>query len=137
MAKMTDRMREMFEKQKTVVLATASPDGTPNAVPVGAKQVIDEETILISDQFFNKTLQNLKANPQAAISMWEGHEGYQFKGRITIETEGERFEKTAAWIAKKGEEAKLPLKCKGVVILKIEAIYGLAPGPNAGAKLAG
>ncbi len=136
MAKMTERMKELFEKVPTAVLATATADGQPNAVPVGAKKIIDDETILISDQFFNKTLANMKSNPKVAVSFWEGHEGYQFKGSITIETSGKRYEETAAWIEEMGNKAGVPLKSKGAVILKIDEIYGLAPGPGAGKKLA-
>jgi len=136
MAKMTDRMKELFEKVPAAVVATSTPDGEPNAVPVGAKKIIDDETILISDQFFNKTLANMKSNPRIAVSFWEGHEGYQLKGSITIETSGKRYEETAKWIEEMGNKAGFPLKSKGAVILKIEEIYGLAPGPGAGKKLA-
>ena len=86
MAKMTDRMKELFEKVPTVVLATATGDGAPNAVPVGSKKIIDDETILLSDQFFNKTLANLKSNPKVAVTFWKGFEGYQLKGSVVIET---------------------------------------------------
>jgi len=136
MAQMNDRMKELFEKVPAAIVATATPDGEPNAVPVGAKKIIDDETILISDQFFNKTLANMKSNPRIAVSFWEGHEGYQLKGSITIETSGKRFEETAKWIEEMGNKAGFPLKSKGAVILKIEEIYGLAPGPGAGKKLA-
>lgn len=136
MAKMTDRMKELFEKLPAVVLATATADGSPNAVPVGAKKIIDDETILISNQFLNKTLANLKANPKVAVSFWEGYEGYQLKGTVTIETTGERFEETARWIEDLGNKVGFPLKSKGAVIVNIEEIYGLAPGPGAGKKLA-
>ena len=136
MAKMTERMQELFNKVPNAVLATATADGTPNAVPVGAKKIIDDETILISDQFFNKTLANLKANAKAAVSFWEGHEGYQFKGSVTIETSGPLYEETNQWIQERGKKAGIPLKSKGIVLLKIDEIYGLAPGPGAGKKLA-
>jgi len=136
MAQMTDRMKKIFENVPTAVVATATSDGEPNAVPVGAKKIIDDETILISDQFFNKTLANMKSNPRIAVSFWEGHEGYQLKGTITIETSGKRFEETAKWIEEMGNKAGFPLKSKGAVILKIDEIYGLAPGPGAGKKLA-
>ena len=135
MAKMTQRMQELFNKVPTAVLSTSTQDGSPNAVPVGAKKIIDDETILISDQFFNKTLANLKANPQAAVTFWEGHEGYQIKGSITIETKGKRFEETAKWIEEKSAQAGFPLKSKGAVILHIEGIYGVSPGPGAGKQL--
>lgn len=135
MAKMTDRMKAMFENVPTVILATATADGTPNAVPVGSKKIINDETILISNQFLNKTLANLKSNPKAAVSFWEGVEGYQLKGTVTIETTGERFQETAKWIEDMGNKIGFPLKSKGAVIFNIEEIYGLAPGPGAGRQL--
>jgi hypothetical protein len=136
MAQMTQRMQELFNKVSTVVLTTATPDGTPNAVPVGAKKILDPETILISDQFFNKTLANMKANPKVAVTYWEGYEGYQLKGTVTIETSGKRFEETAKWIEDISARVGFPLKSKGAVILKIDEIFGVAPGPGAGKKLA-
>jgi uncharacterized protein len=136
MAQMTERMQELFNKATTVVFTTATPDGTPNAVPVGAKKILDSETVLISDQFFNKTSANMKSNPKAAITYWEGYEGYQLKGTVTIETTGKRFEETAKWIEEISARAGFPLKSKGAVIFKIEEIYGVAPGPGAGKKLA-
>jgi len=77
MAQMTERMKELFEKVSTVVLATSTSDGTPNVVPVGAKKILNDETVLISDQFFNKTLANMKSNPRVSVTYWEGYEGYQ------------------------------------------------------------
>lgn len=136
MSHMTKRMKELFDKVPTVVLSTVSEEGIPNAVPVGAKKVIDDETILMSNQFFNKTLNNMKANPRVAVTFWEGHEGYQLKGSVTIETTGQRFEDTARWIDEKSRKSGVPRKSKGAVILRIEEIYGLAPGPGAGKKLA-
>jgi hypothetical protein len=119
-----------------VVLSTSTPEGIPNAVPVGAKKIIDTQTILISDQFFNKTLANLKSNPQVAVTYWEGHEGYQLKGTVTIETSGQRYEETAQWIHGLSAKVGFPLKSKGAVILRIEEIYGVSPGPGAGKRLA-
>ena len=136
MAKMTERMKELFEKVNTVAVATSTSDGTPNVVPVGAKKIIDDETVLISDQFFNKTVANMKSNPRVSVTFWEGHEGYQLKGTVTIETRGKRYEETARWIEDLGAKAGFPLKSKGAVILKIEEIYGVAPGPGAGKQLA-
>ena len=136
MAKMNERMKEILEKQETVVLATATKNGVPNVVPVNAKKIIDDETILISDQFFNKTLNNLKDNAQAAITIWDKLEGYQIKGTVTIETSGQRFEETAKWIEEIGKSLNLPLKSEGAVILKITEIFSVTPGPEAGTKVA-
>jgi predicted pyridoxine 5'-phosphate oxidase superfamily flavin-nucleotide-binding protein len=53
---MSQRIKEIFEKRRVVALSTASRDDIPNVVPVGATKIIDDESILISDQFMNKTL---------------------------------------------------------------------------------
>ena len=71
-----------------------------------------------------------------SISYWDEHDGYQLKGNVTIETSGKRFEETARWIEDLGTKIGVPLKSKGAVIVKIEEIYGLAPGPDAGKQLA-
>lgn len=136
MAKMGERVKEMFQKQRDVALATASKEGIPNVVVVGATKIIDDETILISDQYFDKTLANMKENPQVAVTVWEKAEGYQIKGTVTIETSGPRFEETARWIEDLGKKFNLSLKSKGAVILKITDIYTISPGANAGQKIA-
>ena len=136
MAKMTEQMAEILKKADKIIVATATPKGVPNAVPIGAKKILDAETVLFSDQFFNKTVANMKANPKIAVTYWEGAEGYQLKGTVTIETQGKRFEETAKWIADLGAKAGRPLKSKGAVILKIEEIYQISPGPGAGQRLA-
>ncbi len=136
MAQMTNTMREMFNKVRTVVVATATTGGKPNAVPANAKKVIDDETILISDQYFKKTLANMRVNPQVSIMYWEGSQGYQLKGSVTIETSGQRYEDTARWIDEISVKLGVSLKSKGAVIFKIEEIYNLTPGPDAGKQLA-
>jgi uncharacterized protein len=136
MAQMTERMQRLLEKVQTAVFATSTKDGIPNAVPIGAKRIIDPETVLVSDQFFNKTLQNLNENPRASISYWEGHEGYQLKGTVAIETSGDRFEETARWIEERSHRVGFPLRSKGAIILSIEEIYAIGPGPKAGRRLA-
>lgn len=136
MAKMTEKMQELFNKVTTVVLSTATGDGIPNAVPVSAKKILDEETIIISDQYFGKTLANIKINPRVSVMYWKGLEGYQLKGTIKIETSGPVYEEVARWIDAYAAKVKMPLKSKGAVIFKIEEIYDVAPGPDAGKRIA-
>ena len=133
---MTERMQRLFERVHVAVLGTSASDGTPNAVPVGAKKIIDAETILISDQYLNKSLTNMKSNSKVTLMFWEGGEGYQLKGHVTIETSGKRFEETAKWIEERSRKKGMKRKSKGAVILKIEAIYGISSGPKAGRRLA-
>lgn len=136
MAQLTERMKEILNKQETITIATATKEGIPNSVPVSAKKVLDDETILISDQFMGKTLDNLKANPYISFSFWDGFEGYQVKGSVSIETSGKRFEETAQWIEGIGKQIGVPLKSKGALIVSVKEIYAVSPGPDAGKKIA-
>ena len=136
MARMHQRMKEIFEKQKIIVVATATEDSIPNVVPVAMKKIIDDDTILISDQYLNKTLKNIEANPRAAITMWDKSEGYQIKGTVSIETSGRRFEETAQWVEERGKSSHRPLRSKGALILKITELYCVSPGPDAGMRIA-
>jgi hypothetical protein len=135
MAALNERMKEIFSKQRIFVLGTADLKGVPNVVPVGSVKIVDDETILLSDQYFNKTLKNLKENPRVALSFWEMSEGYQIKGRAKIHTEGKIYEETAEWIRRRSEEIGRPLKSKGAVVVKISAIYSVSPGSGAGKKI--
>jgi len=137
MAVLTERMKEIFGKQvnRTFPFGTADKNGVPNVVPVNGVKILNDEAILVSNQFFGKTLDNLKENPKVAITFWDKFEGYQVKGEAQIVTEGEVFEETSEWIRKMGEKLGFPLKSKGAIVIKIEEIYSVSPGPDAGKKL--
>ena len=134
MAKMNQRMKEIFEMPQSVVLATASKDGVPNAVPVNMKKLLDDETILIADNFLKKTGNNIEINPEVAVTFWDKAEGYQAKGTASIETSGQLFEETAEWVAGVAKKMNMPLKAKGAVKIKIQDIFLVSPGPKAGEK---
>ena len=138
MAMLNERMKEIFTKQDILVLGTADLKGVPNVVPVGAVKILDDETVLISDQFFLKTLNNLRENPKVAISFWDAGEGegYQIKGEASIQTEGKIYEETVEWIREFSEKVGHPLKSKGAVVIKITEIYSVKPGPDAGKRIA-
>lgn len=137
MAKMTKEMQEMFNRVGIKQLATAAKNGVPNVVPINFMKILDEETILASAVFMAKTFNNLKENPLCALSVWEGFEGYQFKGSATIVTDGPVFQETQSWTEEEGRKLGLPLKSKGAIVIKVAEIFSIAPGADAGKKIAG
>ncbi len=131
MVKLTDEIKESLTGTKIVFLATASKEGTPNVVPIGAFKLLDDETLLISDQFFNKTLKNMKENPKIAISYWGEKGGFQIKGSITLHTNDEVFKRDVAWM----KELRPNLVPKSAVIMKITEVFIVKAGPDAGKKI--
>ena len=131
MAVLTQEIKESLAGTKTVFLATAAKDGVPNVVPIGAIRALDDGTILISDQFFNKTLKNMKENPKIAVSWWGDKGGFQIKGTITIHTNDEVFAKDVAWM----KELRPNLTPKSAIIVKVTDVFAVKPGPGAGGKI--
>ncbi len=131
MVKLTSEIKDSLAGTKIVFFATAAKDGAPNAVPIGAFKLLDDETMLISDQYFRKTLANLQENPQAAVSFWGEKGGFQIKGTVTIHTSGDIFTKDVAWV----KELKPNLVPKSAIVMKITGVFQLKPGPGAGQKI--
>ena len=105
--------------------------------PITAKIfVIDDETIYLSDQFFNKTLANIKENAKVAVVFWEGNNAFQIHGTATYVNEGEQFEALAAKVNAAFEAMGMPIRAKGGVFVHVDSVYSSAPGPQAGAQIA-
>ena len=131
MVKVTEEIKESLKGTKIAFLATASKDGAPNVVPIGAFKFLDDETLLISDQFFNKTLKNLQENPRIALVWWGEKGGFQVKADITIHTEGEIFRQNVEWV----RGIKETLRPKSAIVGKITDVYLIKSGPDAGKKI--
>ena len=134
MVKLTDEMKEEFAKMKIFPFATASKEGVPNVIPIGMCLLQeDAETIWIVDNFFLKTIENLRANPKGAIYVWgPGVKGcFQIKGDIEIIDSGEEYDTMYKMVKAKGEH----FPAKFLVKMKITDIFECAPGPDAGKKL--
>lgn len=131
MVNLTDEIKESLAGTKTAFLATAAKDGTPNVVPIGAFKVLDAGRLLISDQFFLKTLANMKANPHAALSWWGEKGGFQIKGTVSVHTDDAVFQSDVAWM----KDLRPNLKPKSAVVLAVTEVFSIKPGPDAGKKI--
>jgi predicted pyridoxine 5'-phosphate oxidase superfamily flavin-nucleotide-binding protein len=127
-------------KGRRLVLGTASKDGTPNAVPVGIERFADDETVVLVDNYFLKTRENLAQNPTIALTCWDLEEkdgklvtrdGYQLKGRVRVESQGPLYEKIRAEV--QGINPNFP--AKAIVVMKVDEIFDVKSGPNAGKKI--
>ena len=130
MARITEEIKEIAAKTKGFAVATTTKDGEPHVVPVGFGKVLSEDELLLVDVFMKKTLENIKANPRVAVSVWdmESLKGYEFKGTARIETSGKIFDESANMV-----KSVMPqLSAKGAIIVKVDSIYVRTPGPDAG-----
>ncbi|MDD3022137.1 MAG: pyridoxamine 5'-phosphate oxidase family protein [Alphaproteobacteria bacterium] len=134
MVKMPPEVRETLEKQWPIPLATASSDGKPNVIFVGILKILDDETLALADNFFNKTAANLEENPWASIVCWtkDPRRSYQIKGKVTFQNEGAIFEDMTEVVRLR----RADLKMRRAAVMKIEEIYEANSGPQAGVRIA-
>ncbi len=97
MAVMSREVKDLFEKVPTAVFSTSSLEGQPNAAPVGMKKVVDDETVYVSDQFFRKTLANVRANAKVSLVFWGDEGAYQLHGTARYVNEGDEFAEQKKW----------------------------------------
>lgn len=136
MAKIPQEAQELFAKVDAVVFATARTDAQPNCCIVGMKKIIDDETVYLSDQFFKKTLANIKENQKVSVIWWGDGGAYELYGTARYVNEGPEFEEQAAWVNAAFEKMGMPITAKGGVYVDVEAVYSSSPGPSAGEQLA-
>jgi uncharacterized protein len=133
MAKIPKEVQE-FMTGKMAWVATASPEGVPNATPKGSVRILDDEHMVFADLFSRKTRENLLKNPKVAVTVIDekSHQGYQIKGSAELLTAGKLFEQV-------GEELKkAPMKLPPatyVVKITVEAVYDQSVGPEAGKQI--
>ena len=94
---MSKEMMDAIEKDNVVFLSTCSDD-VPNVVPIGFARPLDDENILLVDNFMKKTHENLEKNPKAAIVVRDASKcPYQFKGSVEIFESGKYFDDAVDW----------------------------------------
>lgn len=135
MAKMPKECQDLINNAYAAALSTCA-DGVPNVVPVSMKQAVDDETVMVSDQYMNKTLANLQENPYAALSVWDEETGFQVKGAVTYENEGPRYEAVAEQVHAILSSMGYDYTSKGVAYIHVEEVYSVTPGEDAGARIA-
>lgn len=130
MVKMPPEVKEALLKQKPIPIATATKDGTPNVIFIGLMKVLDDETLLLADNFFLKTAANLSENPRISVLCYDTDtkRSYQIKGSARIYKAGPHFDEMRKWVH--GVNPKLP--AKAAVVVKVEAVYDAMWGPSAG-----
>ena len=105
------------DREGPIVLSTVNEDGIPNAIYATCVSIFSEDTVVVANNYFSKTLKNILAGSKGTI-LFITKEGksYQIKGSIEYHKEGSIFEDMKKWNPKKhpGHAA---------AALKVEEVY--------------
>ncbi len=129
-----DDIRSCLEGGIPGVIATCSADGVPNITLVSQVHRVDRDHVALSFQFFNKTRENILANPQATVQVIDPETGSKYRLSVRYErteSEGALFESMKAKLAGIASLTGMT----GVFVLRGSDIYRVleihtVPGPS-------
>ena len=105
------------ERNGPVIFATVDGDGIPNAIYATCVSKFDEDTIVIADNFFDKTRKNISAGSKGSVLFITAEsKSFQLKGTIKYHTDGAVFEDMKKW-------NPTQLSGKAAAALKVEEVY--------------
>jgi predicted pyridoxine 5'-phosphate oxidase superfamily flavin-nucleotide-binding protein len=105
------------KREPRMIFTTVSISGEPNSVWVLCVNKLDDKRILIANNFFSKTLENIRSGSRGSLLMIAPErEAYQIKGSLEYYTDGPIYTDMKAWLDPKFAGV-------GAVILNIESIY--------------
>lgn len=118
MATLPDKVSEAWEQRDgPIVLSTVGEDGIPNAIYATCVSKYGEDTLIVANNYFHKTIRNIRAGSKGSILfITEEGTSYQVKGRITYHEEGPLFEDMKTW-----NPERLP--GHGAAALHVEEVY--------------
>jgi predicted pyridoxine 5'-phosphate oxidase superfamily flavin-nucleotide-binding protein len=100
-----------------VIFITVDKNAVPNAIYVTCVTKFNEETLVIADNYFDKTRSNILTGSKGAILFITNEDkAFQVKGTIEYQTEGDVFEDMKKWNPKQHPG-------HAVAILKVEKVY--------------
>ena len=131
MAQLTQEMKDMILTQQCFH-ATVSKEGIPNNAPKRSTRIFDDETLIFSEGTGGTTLKNILDGSRVAMAVVNREilDGYRFLGTPEVFTSGDIYEKSAEISLKAG----MP-KPKAVILIHIDEIHSLKPGPMAGKRI--
>ena len=107
-----------WEKRKgPIILTTVDNNGVPNAIYATCVSKFSEDSIVVADNYFNKTRRNILAGSRGSILfMTKNGKSYQIKGSIEYHKEGEIFNDMKRWNPKHRPG-------NAAAVLKVEEVY--------------
>ena len=98
MIKLTDEMRELVnnarESGNPCIVATASPDGTPNCGYIGTVLALDESSFVYRDRTGRTPLEHIEENPKLVLLFRHSEQqtGWKFRCIASVHREGPVYE---------------------------------------------
>ncbi len=119
MPKFTKQQKELIESNP-IALSTVNKDGSPNVIAIACAEVVSANQILITDNFMQQTVENLKVDNRVCLAVWnKDWQGIKLIGTVDYLTEG----KWARYVKKMKDNKGLP--AKGAILFTTSKVIKL------------
>ena len=113
-------MKKMIEGN-ALGFATVDGQGNPHNIAVGYVKVISKNELVITNNYLNETIENLKNCKKVSLVVWDREWenkciGYELKGTAKYFTEGKWVDLIKKIPTNKGEP------CKGAILVTIDKL---------------
>jgi len=86
------------DRSDPVVLITVDKSGAPNAIYVTCVNIYGDDVIVVADNYFHKTRDNIKSGSKASLLfITKSNKSYQIKGSIAYHGSGPIFDDMKKW----------------------------------------
>ena len=128
-----DAIRDCLEGATPGVIATCAADGTPNVAYLSQLHYVDPSHVALSFQFFNKTRQNVLANPHASVMVLNPATAQAYRLEVQYlrtETDGPLFEYMKARLAGIASHTGMAdvFRLRGADIYRVRSIEAVPGG---------
>ena len=119
MTKIDSQAKSLIEGNP-LAFATVDVENKPNVIGVAYVKVVSENEIIITDNFMKQTRENLAANPNVCLAVWDSEwNGRKLIGKAKYITTGKWKEFVEKMPENKG------LSAKGAILVTISDILKL------------
>ncbi len=118
MAALPEEVSKAWKNRKgPIILSTVNKKGIPNSIYVTCVSKYSDDILVVANNYFSKTLENIEANSKGSILfITKEDKSYQVKGSIEYHKDGLVFEDMKKWNPKKHPG-------HGATALKVEEAY--------------
>jgi predicted pyridoxine 5'-phosphate oxidase superfamily flavin-nucleotide-binding protein len=109
-------IKDLIENN-AVAIATVTEENSPNVIGVAFVKVINDDSVLITDNYMNQTIKDIIGNKNVCLAVWnKDFKGYKLIGEAEYYTKGEWKD----FVGGMKENEGLP--AKGAILIKVSKI---------------
>ena len=131
MIQLTDEMKRLVNNAREdgfpCIVATASPDGTPNAGYIGTVLAVDDSTLVYRDRTRRQPLEHIEENPKVIVLFRNvnADAGWKFRCTASVERKGQAYYEMTQSLADAGLISDPEMTGAAIVVLRIDQVLTL------------